>query len=81
MADYNKFDARIDALVMEARTVWGDDLPEMSGDDKKWLADALHAKPALASHVDYNRSHTGFTREITVTTQDIERVYRDRMGE
>ncbi len=26
------------------------------------------------------RSHTGFTREITVTVDDIERLYRERVG-
>lgn len=80
MADHNKFDARVDALVMESRTLWSDDLPEMSDEDRKWLADALHGKPSLAAKVEYDRSHTGFTRTVTVTTEDIERVYHDRMA-
>lgn len=80
MASYDKFDPRVDSLVVETRTVWGDDLRDLSDDDRKWLAIAIHQKPQLAAHVQYERAHTGFTREITVTAADVERLYADRFG-
>ena len=80
MPAYNKFDPRIDSLVMETRTFWDEEVGELSEEDKKWLADALHSHPQLASKINYNRSHTGFTREITVTVGDIERLYQERLG-
>jgi hypothetical protein len=78
MADYNKFDPRVDSLVVETKTNWGADMQDISDEDRHWLARAIHQKPQLASQVKYERAHTGFTREITVTAGDIERLYSDR---
>jgi hypothetical protein len=80
MADYNKFDPRVDSLVVETKTFWADDVRDLPDDDRRWLATAIHHKPHLASKIHYERAHTGFTREITVTTADVERLYADQFG-
>lgn len=71
----NKFDPRVDALVMETRTRWDSSVGELSAEDRRWVARSLHANPQLASRIHYERTHTGFTREITVTLEDIQRLY------
>lgn len=78
MASYDKFDARLDSLVVETKTEWADDVAELSQEDRLWLARAIHEKPRLATRIHYERTHTGFTREITITAADIERLYTDR---
>ena len=78
MADYNKFDPRVDSLVVETRTAWADDVQNLSAADKAWLAEAIHRKPHLAGKVSYERSHTGFTREIIVTAADVTRLYDEQ---
>jgi len=80
MAAYNKYDPRLDSLVVETRTYWDPDVQGLSEEDRAWLAQAIHHHPELAGKINYERAHTGFTREITVTTADIERLYRDRFG-
>ncbi len=75
MADYNKFERRIDSLVMETRTQFAADVIGLSADDEKWVSHAVHAQPQLAAQVSYERSHTGFIREIVVTGADIARIY------
>lgn len=77
MADYNKFDKRLESLVVETRTRWADDVGELADADRAWLAQAIHRKPHLAGQINYERSHTGFTREITVTAADIARLYEE----
>jgi hypothetical protein len=42
------------------------------------VATAIHQKPQLASKVSYERSHTGFVRIISVTVEDIQRLYLAR---
>jgi hypothetical protein len=74
----DKYDPRIDALVMETRTAWDDSVGELSAEDRRWVAAAIHSQPQLASNVAYERSHTGFTRTITVTLGDIQRLYVSR---
>lgn len=81
MANLNKYDPRVDSLVMETRTFWDPEIGELSDADKSWLSRAVHAAPELASRVSYERSHTGFTREITVTVADIERLYLERVNQ
>ncbi|MEZ6068537.1 MAG: hypothetical protein R3B90_23140 [Planctomycetaceae bacterium] len=80
MPAYQKFDPRVDSLVVETITHWGPEFADLSEDDRLWLARALHDDPQLASQVVYERAHTGFTREITVTAPDIERLYAARFG-
>ncbi|MFZ9092781.1 MAG: hypothetical protein ACO3FE_22105 [Planctomycetaceae bacterium] len=73
-----KFDPRVDSLVMETRTIWDSSVGELSDEDRRWVAEAIHQQASLASRVSYERSHTGFTRVITVTVEDIERLYLAR---
>jgi len=79
MADYNKYDARVDSLVIESRTSWDPSVGKLSDEDKRFLSTMVHQSPAKAAKVSYSRSHTGFTREITVTDQDIARIYEEQM--
>ena len=79
MADYNKYDARVDSLVIESRTSWDPSVGKLSDEDKQFLSKMVHQSPAKAAKVSYSRSHTGFTREITVTDQDIARIYEEQM--
>lgn len=78
MAADDKFDARRETLVMETRTNWDPELAGLSEADKDWLARAVHEHPDTAAKIAYERSHTGFVREITVTRADVERLYRER---
>jgi len=78
MAGYKKYDPRLESLVMETKTFWDAEVGDLSEQDKHWLADAVHQEPQKASKINYERSHTGFTREITVTVPDIERLYQER---
>jgi hypothetical protein len=81
MAGYNKYDLRLDSLVMEAKTLWDPDIGELSEEDKTWLAEQVHQEPEQAAKIAYERSHTGFTREITVTVADIERLYDRKINQ
>ena len=74
----NKFDARIDALVMETRTHWDSSVGDLSDEDRNWVAKSIQGQPRLASQISYERSHSGFTRSITVTLEDIQRLYLSR---
>ncbi len=80
MAAYNKFDPRLESLVMETRTLWDPSVGKLSADDRQWLSSALHRDPDKASKISYERSHTGFCREITVTADDIARLYQEEFG-
>ena len=79
MADYTKYDARVDSLVIESRTKWDPAIGKLSDEDKAFLSKMVHRNAAKASKVEYNRAHTGFTREITVTADDIARIYDEQM--
>ncbi|MFO1044734.1 MAG: hypothetical protein U0941_23425 [Planctomycetaceae bacterium] len=78
MADYNKFDPRVDSLVMETRTLWDSAVGKLSPEDQALLARTVHQSPEKAAKVAYYRSHTGFIREITVTVEDIARIYDEQ---
>jgi hypothetical protein len=80
MANLNKFDPRLDSLVVETRTLWDPSVGNLGEEDRRWLAASLHEHPELAAKVQYERAHTGFTREITVTVADIERLYQERLN-
>ena len=77
MAD-DAYDARRETLVNETRTLWDPQLSGLKPADKAWLAEAVHQVPEQAAKLTYERSHTGFIREITVTLADVERIYRER---
>ena len=80
MAAYNKYDPRLESLVIETRTLWGDDVGELSDEDRAWVAAEIHRNPRLAGKIEYERAHTGFTRIITVTADDIARLYESRVS-
>jgi len=74
------YDARRDQLVMETKTFWSEDIAkQLSEEDKTLIATAIHRSPELAEQVEYERTHTGFTRIITVTVNDLERLYEQRV--
>jgi hypothetical protein len=75
-----KFDPRIDSLVIETKTQWDEQIGQLGESEKAAIAKALHATPQLASRIDYERAHTGFTRIITVTVEDIQRLYQERVA-
>jgi hypothetical protein len=76
---YDAYDRRMDSLVMETQTLWDPELAKLSPEDKAWLSRAIHAAPEKAAKIHYERSHTGFVREITVTVADVERLYQERL--
>ena len=78
MAGYSKYDPRLESLVIEHRTLWDADVGDLSEEDRRWLARAVHEEPRKASKIAYHRQHTGFAREITVTLADISRLYQER---
>ncbi len=87
MASYKKYDPRLESLVVETRTVFEpeveaeiqqvDGRPDDSVDTHQQLATLVHSQPQLASQIFYERGHTGFTREITVTLADVERLFAE----
>ncbi len=79
MAAHERYDSRIESIVMERRTEFADDLGELTNYARRWLAAALHADPRHAARLRYERQHTGFLREITATRADVERLYRGRI--
>ena len=70
----NEFDPYREALVMEESTVWPDEFDEIDLEERQQLERLLHAAPEEAAEMAYHRTHTGFTREITVTDEDLARV-------
>ncbi len=70
----DKFDPYREALVIETLTVWPEEYSELDPPTKQQIAEALHADPENAAHLTYQRLHTGFCREITVTEEDVDRV-------
>lgn len=81
MAGLNKYDPRVDSLVIETKTLWDPSVGQLSDEDKHALAAAVHAAPQLAGKIEYERAHTGFTRIITVTVDDIQRLYQEKLQE
>lgn len=77
---YDKYDPRLESIVVETSTIWSPELSSISEQDKNSLARAIHEHPELASKIRYERMHTGFMREITVTVADLERVYALRVN-
>ena len=80
MPDFTKYDPRVDSLVIETKTFWDSAIGALSDADKHWLATAVHRSPQNATKIAYDRSHTGFTRSITVTVADIERLYQEKLA-
>lgn len=81
MANLKKYDPRLELLVMETQTLWDPEVGDLSDEDRRWLASAVQQDPQSAAKIEYERSHTGFRRIITVTVADIERLYLQRVAE
>ena len=72
MAD--KFDPYREALVMETNTIWPAEFEDLPPAEKVVLEEKLHADPAACGQLEYVRTHTGFCRQITVTSTDVQRL-------
>lgn len=70
----NEFDPYREALVVEQRTIWPEQFDDIELADRAALEEKLHAAPEEAAELVYERTHTGFCREITVTEIDLQRV-------
>jgi hypothetical protein len=70
----NAFDPYREALVVETSTIWPEEYDDWEPVDRVRFESLLHARPQEAADLDYVRLHTGFCRQITVTSADIERV-------
>ena len=73
MAASKEYDPYREALVIESRTVWPDELADLDEAAKARIALRLHAEPDKAADLSYHRLHTGFARIITVTAEDVAR--------
>ena len=72
MAD--PFDAYRDALVVETKTIWPEEFADIGPDQRRRVEERLHADPPSAHELAYVRLHAGFSRQITVTAEDLEGV-------
>ena len=70
----NAFDPYREALVVEEQTIWPEEFDSWDEAARQRIGAQLHADPQAASELDYERLHTGFCRQITVTADDLERV-------
>ena len=70
----NEFDPYRDALVIEKLTVWPDQYDGWDAGQRARIEQRLHAEPKSAADLKYERQHTGFTRVITVTEEDLARI-------
>ena len=70
----DKFDPYREALIVETTTIWPDEFDDMDPQEKRKIAEELHADAAQVADLSYVRMHTGFCRTITVTADDIARV-------
>ena len=70
----DKFDPYREALVVEEHTVWHDEFDDLEPAEKRRVEAALHTEPQSVAIVDYVRLHTGFCRQITVTSEELERI-------
>ena len=70
----NAFDPYREALVVETQTIWPDEYTGWDEAEREQIGELLHAEPQAAAEMDYSRLHTGFCRQITVTSADLERL-------
>ena len=71
----DKFDKYREALVMETETVWPEEFSGYESDAKTQIESGLHSNPEAVSMIEYVRTHSGFCRTVTVTQEDIDRIY------
>ena len=74
MAEEETFDEYREKLVIETTTIWPEDIDTDHNLDRTKISDRLHANPKSVSQLRYIRQHTGFRREITVTSEDLKRL-------
>jgi hypothetical protein len=72
MAD--AFDPYREKLIVETRTIWPDAFDHIEPADRLRIAAKLHSQPDAAANLEYVRIHSGFSRQITVTPEDVARV-------
>ena len=70
----NEFDPYREALVMEEVTIWADKYDDADTVERARLQRLLHDSAEEAAELTYQRTHTGFSREITVTDEDLRRI-------
>ena len=70
----NEFDPYREALVVETATIWPDEYEGWEASDRQRIASLLHQDPQHAADLLYVRQHTGFCRQITVTSDDVTRL-------
>ncbi len=70
----NEFDPYREALVMETSTIWPEEHDDLEPAERWRIEERLHAEPQKAADLLYVRTHTGFSRQITVTSEDLNRV-------
>ena len=80
MPSYNKYDPRLESLVVETKTNWDPEVAELPDEEKRWVASELHRHPDQASKIQYVRVHTGMIRQITVTADDVQRLRQQTSG-
>ncbi|MHB8901528.1 MAG: hypothetical protein ACYC6Y_22480 [Thermoguttaceae bacterium] len=68
------FDPYREALVIEQKTIWPDELAGLSREAKTRIEEALHDDASTAAELEYVRLHSGFCRSITVTQADVDRL-------
>ena len=78
MAKYDGFQPRLEAMVTELQTEWAEGLDGLAPDRRASIAARIHADPAAATTVRYDRQHTGFARVVTVTLDDVARLDASR---
>ncbi|MDE0938371.1 MAG: hypothetical protein OSA43_00290 [Pirellulales bacterium] len=74
----NAFDPYREALVMEKVTVWGEFTKQFDSVEQEQIALKLHTAAEDACELEYERTHTGFCRVITVTEDDLQRLQASR---
>jgi len=74
----NAFDPYREALVMEKVTVWGGLTEQFDPVEQEQIALKLHTAAEDACELEYERTHTGFCRVITVTEDDLQRLQASR---
>jgi len=70
----DKFDPYRESLIVEEKTIWPEALDDVTEEKRASIARQLHADAASCSHLEYVRLHTGFCRQITVTSDDLDRL-------
>jgi len=70
MAD--KFDPYREALVMETVTDWPAEYADTPLEQRRQVEAKLHADAENCASLEYIRTHSGFCRKITPTSEEIE---------